>query len=628
MSLRFNSDSIRKRVKAVRERFSPNSTETKPDESQSNGSQSNGTQSTRSAFKQRKFNSIDGTLDNLHLTRVKTQDYNPSDRLARIVNGRTVGYTNGRSNSHVLGYNSPESYQSCLSSGASTAKSQDDTITKDLAPKDKQDRKHKNDSNSSSGTRSTALTGENSSDSTKKSTEESIEKSLEKSIETSIEKNGKISAETDAKMLAEITAYFDRKEAEFREAKPFIKEKITDKPFLGAAFSGPGSSVCSIEHPAEPETVFKAWPDEELELQCRVIEKYNNGDRLWTRTGLRALEDQIKRKNLIVKIPAYVGKGQEFEKNANLKKAKYKVQFNGYRTLAFPPASRPDGIPYSSVSVTTARFDRVEIDDGADLKLWYEIHEHWIPNQLNQELYAMFMRLPLPPYINKIVCFDLGTVSMRHYEEGILTRMGAYRHLAALQLMECLRKRFGGMIRMVAQDTRYRKDCEKVLFQRGFEVVGSHGAAGLTEIDDRTLVFAPSPEFCLKEIVADIAQPAAMFCNPVLTPEETDAKTKSKWSVILDDNLTCHYNKSEKDPDSPRVREFIQDYDKHIFPETDLFGKVALYTRAGASASRRSEDTDTDTDAPDWPEDRTLALRPKTEPSVAGNPFQSLGYSF
>ncbi|KAI1456029.1 hypothetical protein F4805DRAFT_468279 [Annulohypoxylon moriforme] len=342
-------------------------------------------------------------------------------------------------------------------------------------------------------------------------------------------------------------------------------------------------SGCTNKNPTD-EHKFKEWSDDHLELQRRVIENYNNGDKLWTKEGLLRIEDQIQGDGIFVRIPGYVGDGQSVQKEKDLSNSKITVQFHGYQELAFPPASKPDTTPYNTVSIKTIKYDHDDNQADSDYSLWRNCYTRiWIECPIAHLLYATFMRLPLPP-IDKIVCFDLGPIAVRWNEPGYKTSRGIYRHLSALTILEVLRKRFDGPIRLFAQDPTYHPDCVRMLTEKGFEIVGTHGAAGLAEIDDRTLVFAPNPGFCPKEIVADIAQPAAMFWNTILTPEEADAETRSKKAESLNDvTLSSYYHLPLADPDSPRVRELIRNYDKHFFPENNLFGKVALYTRASPS---------------------------------------------
>ncbi|KAI0116219.1 hypothetical protein F4776DRAFT_673707 [Hypoxylon sp. NC0597] len=330
----------------------------------------------------------------------------------------------------------------------------------------------------------------------------------------------------------------------------------------------------------DARTAFRVWPDAELSFQRQVIEKYETGSKLWTKEGLRDIEEKIASENP-VKIPAFAGKDYVFEKELGVT---YQVEFHGYQALAFPPSHRPNGMPYSSLSLKSMPFDYSESrSHEVELDVFHKCTALWLANPIGQHFYSMFMKLPLPPYINKIACFDLGSITAKPADTYPHIRQAIYRHAAALTIIECLHKRFGSKIRLYSQDTTYTSECVKVLHKKGFSIIGQHGAGGFAEIDDTTLVFAPNPSFCVKEVVADIAQPAAMFWNTVLSPQESEKATTSTLPLELDDRLTSHYYQPEADPDTPRVRGLIENYDRHPFPVTNLFGSVSLYTRSGMS---------------------------------------------
>ncbi|KAI1385824.1 uncharacterized protein F4822DRAFT_445708 [Hypoxylon trugodes] len=349
----------------------------------------------------------------------------------------------------------------------------------------------------------------------------------------------------------------------------------------------PASTATPASDAVGHKSIFRAWPDEELQLQRQVIEKYEAGEKLWTKEDLVAIERQITEENP-VKIPAFVGDSEVYEKQ---KGVTYRVEFYGYQALAFPPPSRPNGMPYCTMSLRALPFDySLSRVLALEMEIFHKCMAIWLVSPIGELLYSLFMKVPLPPHINKIVCFDLGSITAKPAEEYPAMRQAIYKHSAVLTIVECLHKRFGTMIQLFAQDTTYCDHCTKVLFQKGFSVIGLHGASGFTVIDENTLVFAPGPTFCVKEVIADIAKPAAMFWNTVLSPEETERETRSKRPLDLEDRLATYYHREKADPDTPRVREFVKQYDCHQFPWNNLFGPVSLYTRSGVSVSHDSGD--------------------------------------
>ncbi|KAI0848724.1 hypothetical protein F5Y00DRAFT_269957 [Daldinia vernicosa] len=96
--------------------------------------------------------------------------------------------------------------------------------------------------------------------------------------------------------------------------------------------------------------IFRKWPDEELQLQREVIEKYEAGIRLWTKKKLLDMEDTITGfVPDVVRTSLYAGPGFYIGRKeiGHL----YQIDFHGYYDMAFPFASRPEGAPYSSMTI-------------------------------------------------------------------------------------------------------------------------------------------------------------------------------------------------------------------------------------------------------------------------------------
>ncbi|KAI1100889.1 hypothetical protein F4804DRAFT_335790 [Jackrogersella minutella] len=570
MSHRFTSESLRKKMKAVKARFS--SKEPK-----------------RPLIRLQQWNSHDSTIESLGLDATKSVVESLTGKrvvvpISTSSNGSTNGHASMRVDGHRKGQTAaariPRTYHS------------DEGI--DIRRYDVASRERNEEENNSPATEAP------------------------KSSNTS---KGGISSE--ASVGSQEAANFgnpevaNEPESETQDSEVENQASVVTNS-IRASLTGSATTGDSF---VDPRTVLRTWTDTELNLQCEVIEKYVAGTKLWTREGMLAIENNIKSKNPVV-LSAYVGEDEKFEKQ---KGVTYKVEFHGYRNLSFPPPSRPDGMAYCPMSLKTRPFDYTESRNlDVELGIFQRCTALWLSNPIGQQFYAMFMRVPLPPYINKIVCFDLGNIISKPATDFPQTRQAIFRHVAAMTIIECLHKRFGSMIQLFTQDTSYSSECAKVLFKKGFSVVGQHGAAGFAEIDNRTLVFAPNASFCVKEIVADISEPAAMFWNAVLTPEETETVTRSSRALELDDSLTSFYYDHEPDPDTPRVRELIKSYDKHTFPITNLFGEVALYTRTSLSVSHLPGGSP-DRETPIWQYDRISRGLQHTQALAA---YKSMGYSF
>ncbi|KAI1770177.1 hypothetical protein F4818DRAFT_446472 [Hypoxylon cercidicola] len=396
------------------------------------------------------------------------------------------------------------------------------------------------------------------------------------------------------------------KEREFRFKKFYMGGRIKIRPSTRSHSFSDSSIDSSTGSIVDANTVFRRWPDAELALQREVIEKYEAGKKLWTKESLVEMERRIADANP-VRLDAYAGEGEDFEKQEGSGpppyhawlprkltptiRLTYRAEFHGYQDLAFPPPSRPNGKPYCPVAVQTMPFDYSRTKDPkAELDTFHHYTAYWLGHPLGRMFMAAFMKVPLPPYIDKIVCFDLGSITRKEADYYGYVRRAIYKHAAAMSIVEAVHSRFGNRIRLVVQDTNYCSECAEVLFAKNFTVVGEHGAQGLAEVDDKTLVFAPNPRFCVKEVIADIAEPAAMFWGTVRSPEETEEWTRSVEPVDLDDRLSSYYHEHEADPDTPRVRELIKKYNRHPFPTNNLFGAVSLYTRAGRCVSTIEEE--------------------------------------
>ncbi|KAK4154811.1 hypothetical protein C8A00DRAFT_14095 [Chaetomidium leptoderma] len=121
---------------------------------------------------------------------------------------------------------------------------------------------------------------------------------------------------------------------------------------------------------------------------------------------------------------------------------------------------------------------------------------------------------------------------------------------------------------------------EKEFLQRnGVEFVDSNGELFL-KVDERTAVVSYRNWNPVKQVVADIAKPAVLVCRPVSWDPEEDFAWKD---LEVEDGEPVRVPKVRArfievstildDPDSPRVRKLVQDYDEFQLP--DLPGETA-----------------------------------------------------
>lgn len=70
-------------------------------------------------------------------------------------------------------------------------------------------------------------------------------------------------------------------------------------------------------------------------------------------------------------------------------------------------------------------------------------------------------------------------------------------------------------VKLLTQDPAYSTETKEMLQEVGFKVVGEHGAGGFADLDDESIVFSPFVAAPVKQIIADLARPAAIICNRV-----------------------------------------------------------------------------------------------------------------
>ncbi|KAI1452802.1 hypothetical protein F4805DRAFT_446146 [Annulohypoxylon moriforme] len=166
-----------------------------------------------------------------------------------------------------------------------------------------------------------------------------------------------------------------------------------------------------------------------------------------------------------------------------------------------------------------------------------------------------------------------------------------------MTVAEVLRKKNPSTpIDIYVQDPDYSPICKEVLTKFGFQVIDCHGALGFTMIDESTVVLNHNAPIPIREIVADIARPAAMYWKPEIPQEEHDAEPELSGRL--------------RDMDSVRTRRMMTQYNRLVIPgaslsqhpyydydsrvrmydfQTEPFGNSVLYVRKPEFASQPFE---------------------------------------
>ncbi|CAJ2502076.1 Uu.00g049290.m01.CDS01 [Anthostomella pinea] len=122
-------------------------------------------------------------------------------------------------------------------------------------------------------------------------------------------------------------------------------------------------------------------------------------------------------------------------------------------------------------------------------------------------------------------------------------------------------------IRLLFQDPTYTDKCRALLTEKGGEVVGSFGVGGFAEVDEHTLVVSLNPFAPVREIIADVAMPAAMLWRPCVS-EESEERGPG-WYVRNADGVAVWHRQYMDDPTTPRVRRLCEGYIKIDIPEDE-----------------------------------------------------------
>ncbi|KAI1844866.1 hypothetical protein JX265_009451 [Neoarthrinium moseri] len=168
--------------------------------------------------------------------------------------------------------------------------------------------------------------------------------------------------------------------------------------------------------------------------------------------------------------------------------------------------------------------------------------------------------------VDKIVCFGLGRLDQTVGEDEVVVEMDsddeslAYpsnpmrQHAAAVAVAEHLEalRGDGHQVRVYAQDPLYTSTDKHVVPGAGISIVSGFGGRALLLVDENTIVMARQPAFPIREVVADLARPAAMF-----------------WTSMDVGGF--------RDPRSVRTDLMREDYDEQVIEDARVFTHTTLY---------------------------------------------------
>ncbi|KAI0113007.1 hypothetical protein F4814DRAFT_420304 [Daldinia grandis] len=147
----------------------------------------------------------------------------------------------------------------------------------------------------------------------------------------------------------------------------------------------------------------------------------------------------------------------------------------------------------------------------------------WESTRMCESLFKTLQNV-LPTNINKIIGFGLGSIGDQ-----------------------------GNKVAVYLQDPAYTSVCKGVLSGTyGFRIINGFGARGFTMVDENTIVMSHHPNYPLREIIADIARPAAVCWTP--SNREGFAKQPPRGKIL------------SSDVDSVRIDEMLKEYQETPIP--------------------------------------------------------------
>lgn len=147
----------------------------------------------------------------------------------------------------------------------------------------------------------------------------------------------------------------------------------------------------------------------------------------------------------------------------------------------------------------------------------------WNNSMIRKDLTKMVKDLLGTKTIKKVICFGLGDFCRtapewykRKHESwneasDVKEITGSIiQHSMARTIAQTCQVN-GIVPSLLTQDPNYTGVAAKILTERGFKVVGPHGAGGFAEVDEDSIVISAFPAAPVKQIIADLTRPALIF---------------------------------------------------------------------------------------------------------------------
>ncbi|KAI1641726.1 uncharacterized protein F4817DRAFT_362849 [Daldinia loculata] len=288
---------------------------------------------------------------------------------------------------------------------------------------------------------------------------------------------------------------------------------------------------------------------------------------IYTKEDLNKIEAELERAGLFIEYRGHGGSyfrklnplpGQGFvEAPPHSQITRNFIDFKGERALNFA-ISKGWEQWFTPLIVSTRPFRGPNLSsDEAKINMASEI-DSWESTAMCKTLFETLQKI-LPTNINKIIAFGLGQIG----DVELISPMRIFdvqshrEHALVLTVARALNGRKGtnqeNNVPVYLQDPAYTTVCKSVLSDTyGFKIIDGFGARGFTMVDENTLVMGHHPNYPLREIIADIARPAAMCWSP---PNRELFENEPPRRKIY-----------ATDVDSVRVYEMLKEYEETPIP--------------------------------------------------------------
>jgi hypothetical protein len=173
------------------------------------------------------------------------------------------------------------------------------------------------------------------------------------------------------------------------------------------------------------------------------------------------------------------------------------------------------------------------VDYDKLMEVWDKTRVLWMQSPARARLVTVFTEASISKTADRVIGFGLGTLEywVKTDEDSgdMLFRFGPIcQHLAAIDVASILGSRAGAgkTLPIMVQDPGYSDTSKRLLAAKGVDVIGGFGSLGFTFVDENSIVFSFSPDIPVKQVVADIARPAAMVWDRVTDASEDTTESR------------------------------------------------------------------------------------------------------